>query len=44
MNHTLFLIAGYSISWIGIIAYLLHLRQRERHVPGKIWNREGADE
>lgn len=29
MNHTLFLIAGYGVSWIGIIGYFLHLRQRE---------------
>jgi|GEM_PF-4717612 len=31
MNHTLFLIAGYGICWIGIVAYFFHLRQRERH-------------
>ncbi len=44
MNHTLFLIAGYGICWIGIVAYFSHLRKRERHATGKNWSCEGADE
>ena len=30
MSHTPFLIAGYGITWLIIIGYLLHLRRRER--------------
>ena len=44
MNHTLFLIAGYGVSWVGIIAYFLYLRRREKHVIREIRNREGFTE
>ncbi len=32
MNHTPFLIAGYGITWIAVVAYLLRIRRREREV------------
>ncbi len=32
MNHALFLIAGYGITCIAVIGYLLRLRRRERDV------------
>jgi len=32
MNHTLFLIAGYGITWLTIVGYLLRLGRRERSV------------
>ncbi len=32
MNHATFLIAGYGITWIAVIGYLLRLRCTERDV------------
>lgn len=32
MNNPMFLIAGYGITFLTILAYLLHLRRRERDV------------
>jgi len=30
MSHTPFLIAGYGVTWLTIIGYVIHLRRRER--------------
>lgn len=32
MNNPMYLIAGYGITFVAILAYLLHLRKRERDV------------
>lgn len=37
MSHTVFLAAGYGLTWAAFLAYLLHLRKREREV-----RREGS--
>ena len=32
LNNVWFLVAGYGITFLAILAYLLHLRRRERDI------------